>query len=106
MLDSNDLKVLRYFHYHMPMDFLKELELFQTYPFHLLVKRYEAVAYKYYGPDKVITKDSENSQWIYVVKSGTAKIVKKMRLHNKEPELTQMSTSRLNLKPNALRGEP
>ena len=129
MLDSNDLKVLRYFHYHMPLEFLKELELFQTYPFHLLLKRYEAVAYKYYGylsrsktlgeknlelsssfslarPEKVITKDSENSQWIYVIKSGTAKVVKKMRLHNREPELSQVPPRGLNLKLNASTGKP
>ena len=32
----------------------------------------------------MIAKDPENSQFIYVIKSGTAKIVKKIRLHGKQ----------------------
>lgn len=50
ILEAADLKVLRFFNYNLPADYLLTLDIFKTYPLDILLKKYnDAIVYKYFG---------------------------------------------------------
>ena len=102
VIEKKDLYKLRFYYHNLPIEFLKSIDLFTTYPFESLMQNNETVMYQYYGlvnlfsfhfnilsnfliysPNQVISRDAEDSPWLYVVKSVNFFFIKRRFLfHN------------------------
>lgn len=87
---KKDLFKLRFHYHNLPLEFLKSIDLFTSYPFENLMQNNETVMYQYFGfvlkyeilrllkiiyclfffsPNQIISRDADDSPWLYVVKS-------------------------------------
>ena len=49
VVEKKDLYKLRFHYHNLPIEFLKGIDLFTTYPFESLMQNNETVMYQYYG---------------------------------------------------------
>lgn len=59
--------------------FIKSLFIFDGWPINLLKDNPKMVKFNYYTQGTVIVEDSDRSEWIYIIKSGSCSVMK--RLH-------------------------
>ncbi|XP_064637800.1 uncharacterized protein LOC135494004 isoform X2 [Lineus longissimus] len=60
-----------------PIDFLRNIELFEEFPIDEFMTHQESIEYKYYGENKVVVKDTNRTPWLHIVKSGQIKVVRR-----------------------------
>nr|XP_006819698.1 PREDICTED: uncharacterized protein LOC100367077 [Saccoglossus kowalevskii] len=60
-----------------PIDFLRNVDLFREFPCEQFLNHPEAIEFKYYGPNKLVVKDTNTRNWIFIVKSGRCKCVRR-----------------------------
>ncbi|XP_038056653.1 uncharacterized protein LOC119728472 isoform X2 [Patiria miniata] len=77
LLNKEDFFNLQNTHAGPPVDFLRSQYLFSDFPCHLFNEHPEAIEYKFYGPDRIVARDSNNTRWIYVIKSGKCKCIRR-----------------------------
>ncbi|XP_019625064.1 PREDICTED: uncharacterized protein LOC109470541 [Branchiostoma belcheri] len=65
-----------------PIDFLRSLNLFRDFPCELFLDNKESVIQRYYGKDKLILKENAETQWMYIVKSGKCKLVRRQSVES------------------------
>ncbi|XP_066287787.1 uncharacterized protein [Branchiostoma lanceolatum] len=65
-----------------PIDFLRSLNLFRDFPCELFLDNKEAVIQRYYGRDKLILKEDAETKWMYIVKSGKCKLVRRQNVES------------------------
>ncbi|XP_077870075.1 uncharacterized protein LOC144363027 [Saccoglossus kowalevskii] len=63
--------------------FIKSIEFLKGWPLHLLAERPNMCIFNYFTSCTVLVRDSRQSNWIYIVKSGSCSVLK--RLHQVKP---------------------
>ncbi|XP_072027224.1 uncharacterized protein [Amphiura filiformis] len=66
--------------------FIRSLFIFDDWPIHLLKDNPKMVKFNYYPQGTVIVEDSDRSEWIYIVKSGSCSVMK--RFHQEKDKHT------------------
>jgi CRP-like cAMP-binding protein len=59
--------------------FIGELPMLQGWPLHLMKNNPKYCIYNFFKNNSVLVRDSHYSDWLYIVKSGTCRILKKLR---------------------------
>ncbi|XP_033632209.1 uncharacterized protein LOC117293854 isoform X1 [Asterias rubens] len=77
LLNKEDFFHLHNSHAGPPIDFLRSQYLFMEFPCQLFVNHPEAIEYKFYEPERLVTKDTNNTRWMYVIKSGKCKCIRR-----------------------------
>ncbi|XP_033647385.1 uncharacterized protein LOC117306916 [Asterias rubens] len=67
--------------------FIESVSIFKGWPLHLLKKHPKKCRFNFYTRGTVIETDSNRSDWIYILKSGSCAVLKK--LHYEEPVPTK-----------------
>ncbi|XP_070558250.1 uncharacterized protein [Ptychodera flava] len=60
--------------------FIKSLFIFKNWPLHVLNYNTKKCMFKYYKRGTVIEEDSNKSEWIYIIKSGTCSVLKTLTM--------------------------
>ncbi|CAH3176758.1 unnamed protein product [Porites lobata] len=61
----------------LPIEILRSIELFRNFPLEKFFEEKDAIVTKYFAKDTVIVKDSNDTPYFYIVKSGRCKVVRK-----------------------------
>ncbi|PAA64391.1 hypothetical protein BOX15_Mlig019318g1 [Macrostomum lignano] len=61
----------------LPLNFLKNIGIFQEFPCGKFLESPEAIATRYFPKDRVILDDITDTPYIHVIKSGSAKVIRK-----------------------------
>ena len=61
--------------YQAGKEVMQSIRLFSTYPLHHLFDDHDAVSVKFYPKDTIIEEHIEDSEYVYIVKTGTCKVV-------------------------------
>ncbi|XP_006814718.1 uncharacterized protein LOC100377915 [Saccoglossus kowalevskii] len=59
--------------------FLRQVECLKDFPFEKLMEHPERCLFHFYKRGQIIVKDSNSSEWLYVVKSGTCQVLKQLK---------------------------
>ncbi|CAH1266931.1 CNBD2 [Branchiostoma lanceolatum] len=59
--------------------FLRQVEFLENWPLERLVANPDNCMFQYFTRGKVIVKNSSQSEWIYIIKSGTCQVLKQLR---------------------------
>ncbi|XP_077983826.1 uncharacterized protein LOC144438603 isoform X2 [Glandiceps talaboti] len=59
--------------------FLRQIDSLKNFPFEKLKEHPEKCLFHFYKRGQVIVKDSNNSEWLYVVKSGACQVLKQLK---------------------------
>ncbi|XP_032237418.2 uncharacterized protein LOC5512175 isoform X2 [Nematostella vectensis] len=60
----------------LPTDFLRSIELFRSFPMEKFKEEMDSITTKYFARDSVIVKDSSDSPYFFILKSGRCKVVR------------------------------
>ncbi|XP_052212325.1 uncharacterized protein LOC127831379 isoform X1 [Dreissena polymorpha] len=60
-------------------NFMKSLYFLKDWPIEILKDNTKAMKFCYFGRGKLMVKDSNTSEWIYIVKSGSLRVYKKLK---------------------------
>ncbi|XP_077983862.1 uncharacterized protein LOC144438626 isoform X2 [Glandiceps talaboti] len=77
LIDKKDYFFLQNTDAGPPIEFLRTIDLFREFPCEEFLNHPEAIEFKYYGPNKQVVKDTNTRNWIYIVKSGRCKCVRR-----------------------------
>lgn len=77
ILDKDDFIRLQHTTQGPPIDFLYSIDLFKEFPCEIFLDNEDAIVYKYYGQNRLITRDVNRTPWLHVVKSGHVKVVRR-----------------------------
>ncbi|XP_070552874.1 uncharacterized protein [Ptychodera flava] len=80
LVDKKDYFFLQNTDAGPPIDFLRTVDLFREFPCEEFLNHPEAIEFKYYGPNKQVVKDTNTRNWLYVVKSGVCKCVRRQEV--------------------------
>ncbi|XP_078371047.1 uncharacterized protein LOC144654702 isoform X2 [Oculina patagonica] len=61
----------------LPIETLRSIELFRNFPLEKFFDEKDAIVTKYFAKDAVIVRDSNDTPYFYIVKSGRCKVVRK-----------------------------
>lgn len=61
----------------LPIEILRSIELFRNFPLEKFFDEKDAIVTKYFAKDTVIVKDSNDTPYFFIVKSGRCKVVRK-----------------------------
>jgi len=61
----------------LPIETLRSIELFRNFPLEKFFEEKDAIMTKYFAKDAVIVRDSNDTPFFYIVKSGRCKVVRK-----------------------------
>ncbi|XP_020604576.1 uncharacterized protein LOC110043471 [Orbicella faveolata] len=61
----------------LPIETLRSIELFRNFPLEKFFEEKDAIVTKYFAKDAVIVRDSNDTPFFYIVKSGRCKVVRK-----------------------------
>lgn len=61
----------------LPIEILRSIELFRNFPLEKFFEEKDAIVTKYFAKDTVIVKDSNDTPYFYIVKTGRCKVVRK-----------------------------
>ncbi|XP_078602733.1 uncharacterized protein LOC144876853 isoform X2 [Branchiostoma floridae x Branchiostoma japonicum] len=59
--------------------FLRQVEFLENWPLENLIANPDICMFQYFTRGKVIVKNSSQSEWIYIIKSGTCQVLKQLR---------------------------
>ncbi|XP_078684791.1 uncharacterized protein LOC144918136 isoform X1 [Branchiostoma floridae x Branchiostoma belcheri] len=59
--------------------FLRQVEFLENWPLERLIANPDNCMFQYFTRGKVIVKNSSQSEWIYIIKSGTCQVLKQLR---------------------------
>ncbi|XP_021350615.1 uncharacterized protein LOC110448602 isoform X2 [Mizuhopecten yessoensis] len=59
--------------------FIKNIRFLKNWPVHLLAQNPNACMFHYFNRGQVLVRDSNQSEWIYIVKSGSLSVLKKLK---------------------------
>ncbi|XP_069125150.1 uncharacterized protein [Argopecten irradians] len=57
----------------------RNIQFLQNWPVHLLAQNPNACMFHYFKRGQVLVRDSNHSEWIYIVKSGSLSVLKKLK---------------------------
>ncbi|XP_022103052.1 uncharacterized protein LOC110985908 isoform X2 [Acanthaster planci] len=77
LLNKEDFFNLQNTHAGPPIEFLRSQYLFSEFPCHLFSQHHEAIECKFYSPERLVARDSNSTRWIFVIKSGTCKCIRR-----------------------------
>ncbi|XP_035824878.1 uncharacterized protein LOC101848192 [Aplysia californica] len=77
VLSREDFTRLQHTTQGPPIDFLYSIDLFKEFPCEMFIDNEDAIIYKYYGQNRVITPNVNRTAWLHVVKSGHVKVVRR-----------------------------
>ncbi|XP_074651261.1 uncharacterized protein LOC141906017 [Tubulanus polymorphus] len=79
----------------LPLDFVKKLDIFRDFPVDaILSQQDEAIRYDYYGPGKVVAKDTNRTPWLHIIKTGNVKVVRKQSVVDTKNEFKVVKQSK------------
>lgn len=61
----------------LPIEILRSIELFRNFPLEKFFDEKDSIVTKYFAKDTVIVKDSNDTPYFYIVKSGRCKVARK-----------------------------
>jgi len=61
----------------LPIEILRSIELFRNFPLEKFFDEKDAIVTKYFAKDAVIVRDSNDTPYFYIVKSGRCKVARK-----------------------------
>lgn len=64
----------------LPIETLRSIELFRNFPLEKFLDDKDAIMTKYFAKEAVIVKDSSDTPFFYIVKSGRCKVVRKQEV--------------------------
>ncbi|XP_060071554.1 uncharacterized protein LOC132551433 [Ylistrum balloti] len=59
--------------------FIQNIRFLKNWPVHLLAQNPNACMFHYFNRGQVLVRDSNHSEWIYIVKSGSLSVLKKLK---------------------------
>merc|ERR1719494_56545 len=89
--------------------FISELSFLKGWPISLLKSEPKSCLFNFFRHDAVLVKDSNHSEWIYIIKSGSCRVLKKLREvdgKNRKDELDKHTQEFGNLKRQHLKALP
>ncbi|KAK3090499.1 hypothetical protein FSP39_012319 [Pinctada imbricata] len=73
--------------------FLGSVRFLRDWPVHLLAENPQACLFHYFNRGEILVRDSNRSDWIYIVKSGSLSVMKKLR--EVKPEIPRCKSEEL-----------
>ncbi|XP_072039584.1 uncharacterized protein [Amphiura filiformis] len=77
LLERKDYFFLLNTHSGPPVEFLRSHILFEDFPCALFLQHPDAIECRYYGPNKIVAADANDTKDIYIIKSGKCRCTRK-----------------------------